>query len=263
MKIRIFGTGCPKCKELYVNVQSAVATVGIQADIEKVTDMEKIISAGIMLTPALEIDGEIVSSGKLLTTNEIVSLFSQTNHSNSCKCSCNCSQKEELHDPNGQTASCCCSKQHSPGKKLLTYLLLTFVGVAIAVMLVRENKPNNITQETTTTESTLPSLTIYYFHGNVRCTTCNKFEKLLKEVVETQFGDSMKNGILKLKIINIDEVSNTHYVQDYGLTAKSIVLEDNHSHRKLDDIWAMIRRGDNDFKSYIANNIREMMETSE
>ena len=71
MIIKILGPGCPKCKILEQNAKKAVDESKIKATIEKVSDMQKIIDSGVMMTPALEINGKIVSSGKILTSEEI------------------------------------------------------------------------------------------------------------------------------------------------------------------------------------------------
>lgn len=71
MKIEILGMGCPKCKLLYENAKKAVEGKGIQAEIVKVEDMNKITEYGVMMTPALVIDGEVKSSGKALSIEEI------------------------------------------------------------------------------------------------------------------------------------------------------------------------------------------------
>jgi len=75
MKIQILGTGCPKCKQLEANVKKALEETGKKAEIEKVTDINKIIDAGVMATPALVIDGEVKSSGKIATVEEIKMLL--------------------------------------------------------------------------------------------------------------------------------------------------------------------------------------------
>ena len=71
MKIEILGTGCPKCETVAKNVQQAVAALGIQAEVIKVTDITEIAARGVMLTPALVIDGEIKVVGKVPTVDEI------------------------------------------------------------------------------------------------------------------------------------------------------------------------------------------------
>jgi len=70
-KIQILGTGCPKCKKLAENAEAAVKQLGIDAQIEKVTDINKIMNFGVMMTPALAIDGKVKSAGKTLTVDEI------------------------------------------------------------------------------------------------------------------------------------------------------------------------------------------------
>jgi len=75
MKIQILGTGCPKCKQLEANARKALEETGKKAEIEKVTDINRIIEAGVMATPALVIDGAVKSSGKIATVEEIKKLL--------------------------------------------------------------------------------------------------------------------------------------------------------------------------------------------
>jgi small redox-active disulfide protein 2 len=71
MKIQILGTGCPKCKQLTEHAQRAVNEMGIDCQVEKVTEMDRILSFGIMMTPGLAVDGEVVSAGKVLSVEKI------------------------------------------------------------------------------------------------------------------------------------------------------------------------------------------------
>lgn len=71
MKIQILGTGCPKCNQLYHNAQQAVIESGIEAAVEKVTDLNDIMTFGVMVTPALAIDGQVKASGKVPTAEAI------------------------------------------------------------------------------------------------------------------------------------------------------------------------------------------------
>jgi small redox-active disulfide protein 2 len=75
MKIQILGTGCFKCKALESNAREAVAKAGIEADIEKITDLDKIMEMGVMVTPGLAVDGEVKKSGKVLNADEIVEII--------------------------------------------------------------------------------------------------------------------------------------------------------------------------------------------
>ncbi len=71
MKIEILGTGCPKCKQLEANAIKALEETGKKAEIEKVTEIDKIVEYGVMSTPAIVIDGEVKSYGKVAEVEEI------------------------------------------------------------------------------------------------------------------------------------------------------------------------------------------------
>jgi small redox-active disulfide protein 2 len=71
VKIEILGTGCPKCKKLAENVEITAKALGIEYEIEKVTDINEIMKFGVMMTPALAVDGKVKSVGKVLSAEEI------------------------------------------------------------------------------------------------------------------------------------------------------------------------------------------------
>jgi len=71
MKIEILGMGCPKCKILYQNTLDAVKAAGQEAEVIKVEDLDKITEYAVMTTPALVIDGEVKSAGRVLSADEI------------------------------------------------------------------------------------------------------------------------------------------------------------------------------------------------
>ena len=71
MKIEILGTGCPKCKMLEANAKKALEESGKKAEIVKVTEIDKIVGYGVMSTPAIVIDGEVKSYGKVADVEEI------------------------------------------------------------------------------------------------------------------------------------------------------------------------------------------------
>ena len=77
MKIEILGAGCPKCKQLTANAEAAVRELNISAEINKVTDIDKIVEYGVMMTPAMAVDGIIVSSGKVLSKDDIKKIISK------------------------------------------------------------------------------------------------------------------------------------------------------------------------------------------
>ncbi|MCK9225478.1 MAG: thioredoxin family protein [Candidatus Muirbacterium halophilum] len=74
-KLQILGTGCPKCKTLTENAKKAVENMGGDYEIVKIEDITEIMNMGVMMTPALAIDGEIKSTGKVLSAEEIEKLL--------------------------------------------------------------------------------------------------------------------------------------------------------------------------------------------
>jgi small redox-active disulfide protein 2 len=75
MRIEVFGTGCAKCKRLEKNVNEALAKAGIKAEVLKIEDIDDMIERGIMVTPALAIDGDLKLMGKVPSVDELIGMF--------------------------------------------------------------------------------------------------------------------------------------------------------------------------------------------
>jgi small redox-active disulfide protein 2 len=73
MKVKILGTGCPKCKKLYAETEKAVAASGVAVELEKIESVEDIMKYPVMITPALVIDEEVKASGRVPRSAEIIS----------------------------------------------------------------------------------------------------------------------------------------------------------------------------------------------
>lgn len=71
--IKVLGSGCAKCHALYENAQAAVASMGLELDVVYVTDLNKIMAYNVMSTPCLVVNEQVISSGKLLSSEQIVS----------------------------------------------------------------------------------------------------------------------------------------------------------------------------------------------
>ena len=74
-KIQVFGTGCPKCKKLAENAEMAAKELGIEYHIEKVTQINDIMKMGVMVTPALAIDGDVKVAGKVSSPDDIKAML--------------------------------------------------------------------------------------------------------------------------------------------------------------------------------------------
>jgi len=75
-KILVLGPGCPKCEMLAKRANEAVADIDIECQVEKITDIQDIMSYGVMMTPGLVVDGEVKSVGKVLSVEKIKELLS-------------------------------------------------------------------------------------------------------------------------------------------------------------------------------------------
>ena len=76
-KIQILGTGCRKCAALKENAESALKQANVEAEIEKIEDINEIVKFGVMSTPALAIDGQVKFVGKIASPDEIVQVLPQ------------------------------------------------------------------------------------------------------------------------------------------------------------------------------------------
>lgn len=73
MKVEVLGTGCAKCKKLYAEVEKAIESAGLPAQLEKVEEIEQIMKSGVMTTPAVVVNGAVKSMGRIPPVAEIAS----------------------------------------------------------------------------------------------------------------------------------------------------------------------------------------------
>jgi small redox-active disulfide protein 2 len=74
-RLQVLGTGCPKCKKLTANAEAAAAELGLDYELEKVTELERIMGLGVMMTPALVVDGEVKVAGQVASVGDIKQLL--------------------------------------------------------------------------------------------------------------------------------------------------------------------------------------------
>lgn len=267
MKIQIYGTGCNKCTELDKNTRVAVDKLGIAADIEKVTDIKAITNAGVMITPALEVNGKVVSSGKVLSSEAIIKLLQNDQSKIVEKAPC-CSTETSMDSSALKDGCCLRSTEKSKSKKILTGLLLLFVFASILAMLIRETRSTQNTssdmEQSKQTQVQLSDniVTVYYFHGNQRCFTCNEIEKLTRQAVENEFSQQVASGKILMQSINVDLKENEHFIKDFELTIRSVVMQKGEHYEKFDEVWSLIREPEK-FIAYIQNGLTRILNTDE
>lgn len=75
MKLQILGTGCPKCRQLAEHAEAAAKTAGVEYELEKITDINAIMGFGVMMTPALAVDGVVKVAGKVPSVDDIIRML--------------------------------------------------------------------------------------------------------------------------------------------------------------------------------------------
>ena len=172
-------------------------------------------------------------------------------------------------------------------KTIVTIALLLFVAVSVVYLVIEETgakQAQNATQPETTSPQTgqehgapppassenttaVAKVVVYYFHGNVRCTTCRTIESYAREAVRTGFADALKDGRLEWRVVNVEDAGNGHFVQDFELSTRSVVLEriadgKRQEWKNLQRVWELVRGDKEDFPKYIQDETRAYLEAA-
>jgi hypothetical protein len=114
-----------------------------------------------------------------------------------------------------------------------------------------------------TAAATNAETVVYYFHGNARCATCKAIEAYADEAVHAAFAGELEEGALEWRVVNIDEPANRHFIQDFQLVTRSVVLAEYRDGRvvrfeNLDQVWQLVRDKER-FIAYIEDETREFL----
>jgi hypothetical protein len=188
-------------------------------------------------------------------------------------------------------------------KKLIKYLLLFFVVGSFALLVnkefvpKKESKATNIVEtrgeKTTVSVESVPApksrplkepatkqkeeapsphtavksqnskLIAYYFHGTFRCTTCRTIEQYSHDTIQMYFAKELGNGRLEFRPVNIEEPENKHFIQDYQLVTRSLVLSlmsdgKETKWKNLADVWKLVRDKDKFFQ-YVKDEVEKFL----
>ncbi len=107
-------------------------------------------------------------------------------------------------------------------------------------------------------------LIVYYLHTTFRCFSCTKIERLTKEAVGQGFAEQLKKGRIEMKVVNVEEPWNEHFVDDYKLYTKSVILSDildgkEVKWKNLDQVWTLLNN-EGKFIEYIRKEIKTFLE---
>ena len=167
-------------------------------------------------------------------------------------------------------------------KNVVTGILLAFVAVSAGYLVIKELRPGRSSHPSPAPDQSvsgdLPAsstgnatnerkVIAYYFHGNFRCATCRKFEAYTQETIAGDFVNALKDGELDWRVVNIDEPENEHFIQDYQLTTRSVVLVEmingkQKRWKNLNRIWNLVRNK-TEFQQYIQDETKTFLENTE
>jgi hypothetical protein len=145
---------------------------------------------------------------------------------------------------------------------LLLFMALVLVGVHSSAT---SSPPSSSSPSTVSKSPQDQAVTVvYYFHGNMRCSSCRKIEAYTVEAIQSGFAAALKNGALELKVVNVEESGNDHYVRDFQLYTRSVVVEKRSGDKgqewkNLDKVWRLTR-DKAAFINYVQQETRAMME---
>ena len=148
-------------------------------------------------------------------------------------------------------------------RRLIPIALFFLTVAALGAIYVHSEKARVDPQAASQPETTDTKVIAYYFHVTVRCTTCRMIESYSREVVEQKFGADIAKGRLQYKLVNLQLPENRHFVKDYQLFTKSLVLVRFDKGRQaeykvLNDTWELV--GDKSaMQGYVEREVRDYL----
>lgn len=265
--IKVYGPGCTKCENMTALVKDVSNELGLNIPVEKVTDVMQFAVAGVIVTPALVIDGKVVVSGRVPSRDEMRELL-QTSNNQTAE-----TPQEKKKTPCGCGSGGCCGsgaegsasppKKSSFWQKLIVWIVIILVAIAAIKLANRKAKESGAapgaaaTIENPVAKDNRVEL-VYYQYG-ARCATCVRMEKWASETINAAFRNETDQGILVWHSLPADEQA----VNRYGLTSKSIVIKTfkdgtETGSKTMDRIWDL-NRNEEEFKKYLEQGVRETL----
>ena len=167
-------------------------------------------------------------------------------------------------------------------KQILTIVLLVFVVASLAYMVGKEQKSGLVSGEDANSSASVEEsrssstneqdtdahkdiqLVVYYFHGDMRCMTCHKLETYAKEALETYFAEELSSNDIVWQAVNVDKPENRHFIQDYKLVTKSVVISETLTGKEirwknLERVWQLVGNRES-YLNYIRESISTFLE---
>lgn len=149
-------------------------------------------------------------------------------------------------------------RRAAPG---FTLLAVAMAGIAFFVSCAAEDDFQ--TTAAAAPEARDAEVVAYYFHGNLRCKTCRTIEAYSEEAIRNEFADELGSGRLAWRVVNVEEPENEHFVENFALVTRSLVLaeyEDGEVTRweNLNQVWQLVRDKER-FLEYVRRSTREFL----
>ena len=160
-------------------------------------------------------------------------------------------------------------------KRVISSVLLLFVAVSVIFITVGElrgvsHSPESSGEDEKTPESAVLSPDadvdiVYYFMTSARCVSCMKIEEYTRETVQRDFARELEEGSLIWRMIEVDVPANSHFIKQYQLFTKSVVLSKIRGGREtewknLDKVWPLLNDKET-FTAYVSDEVRTFLET--
>lgn len=149
-------------------------------------------------------------------------------------------------------------------KYAVPFMVVVVISVFVAVpSLLAEDPAQGAIPEANAQTDVIVAI---YFHGNVRCATCRKIEAYADEAIAQGFADEVASGRVEWRAVNLDEPDNKHFIDDFQLITKSVVLVEYRDGevtrwQNLDKVWQLVRNKE-DFVAYVQDGTREFIGAS-
>lgn len=279
--IQVYGPGCAKCASLAEVTKQAVQELQWDVPVKKVTDPMLFAAAGVLVTPALVMNGKVLLSGKVPSVEAVKGLLQEA--MDACPQGGCCGGREEKAESSGGCAcggcgdgkvpsessgACGCGEGGCCGggkpccggwKKAVVWIAAVLVLLAVVKLVNRGGK-----EPAGVDAAAVPALqdgveAVYYQYG-ARCPTCVKMEAWTKEAIEGNFADELKEGKLVFRSVPADAKA----MQYYGMTTKSLIVREMKRGKEagwqnLELIWDL--NGDEaGFKEYVVREVRKRLD---
>ena len=142
-------------------------------------------------------------------------------------------------------------------------ILLVPTTVAVILIVASGVTTPRLSAEDATAAATSDGVVAFYFHGNTRCATCRKIEAYADDAIHQGFAEALDSSALRWRVVNVDQPDNRHFVEDFQLVTRSVVLAEYRDDKvvrwkNLDKVWQLVRDKDG-FTSYVQGETREFL----